>query len=127
MTLSTWLKRALPAAAIAASLPGALLAKDCVPKPPSAFAPPTVAELSTSAERDTLVVTGRVVGSDCRPLAGALVELWSTENKKAASATTGADGRFRVTAVASRGPVHIRITHSRRTLTTQRAPAHYTG
>ncbi len=48
-----------------------------------------------NARGGKLVVSGRILGPDCKPLAGAAVEAWQAGgSKQRASATTDADGRF---------------------------------
>ena len=98
---------------------------------------PVVAELfaSGSGGKDKLVVSGRILGApDCKPLAGATVEVWHADANRdyraftrgkqddpgcvpCASVTTDADGRFMFTTIVSAEypghPRHInyRVTH----------------
>jgi protocatechuate 3,4-dioxygenase beta subunit len=52
-------------------------------------------EATASAQGDMLIVSGRILGMDRQPLAGATVEAWHTHaNTHRATATTDADGRF---------------------------------
>lgn len=109
-------RRALLAAAGAWLTAFAAPAAGACVRQPGPFGPVTIAELSTESTGDTLVVSGRVVGRDCRPLAGALVELWNPQTRLGVSAKTDIDGRFSLSAAAVRGPVQIRVTHNGRTL-----------
>ena len=120
-TLSRRRRHLIIAAAVGAALPGSLLARECVGTPGVTAGRPTVTELTTETSGDKLIVTGRVFGGDCRPLPGALVELWNTETRVGVSAATGLDGRFTLrTAAAIRGPIHIRVTHNGKILVTRR-------
>jgi protocatechuate 3,4-dioxygenase beta subunit len=63
-----------------------------------------------------LVLSGRVLGSDCAPLAGAVLEILQA-GSAAVSATTDADGRFMVTtatpATRDGAPqLYYRVTHA---------------
>ena len=51
---------------------------------------------------DKLVVSGRILGApDCKPLAGAMVEVWHASGRvPCASVITDADGRFMFTTIA---------------------------
>ena len=126
-TISLRRRHLLIAGAAAAAAPGTLLANECVPLPGRA-ARPTVAELATEMAGEKLIVSGRVVGADCKPLAGALVELWSVGEgpgtsagaEAGASTSTDGDGRFMVTSSAPvRGDVHIRVSYKGQTLVTR--------
>ena len=69
-----------------------------------------------------LIVSGRVLGADRRPLAGALVGMWRPDTQaERARAATDADGRFFVTiAPAGRGRpqfVRYRVSHRGRVMT----------
>lgn len=79
-----------------------------------------VAELGASGSRgkEKMVVSGRIIGPDCKPLAGATVEVWNADaNGNRASVTTDADGRFMFATIApaeypGRPPhIHYRVTH----------------
>lgn len=105
----------------AAAAPGALFASECVPAAASMLRPPTVAQLLTEMTGDKLIVSGRVIGSDCRGIAGALVEIWSAGSSRGTSGSTDGEGRFLITSVApSHGKVHIRVSYNGQTLVTQR-------
>lgn len=104
------------AGAAAAALPVTLRAQECIPRPGVASQSPRVAELVAAVEGDQFVVSGRVIGSDCRPLAGALVEVWSASAEIGASATTDAEGRFLLTTAAAPGPLKVRVSHNGHTL-----------
>lgn len=90
---------------------------------------------SGSGGKERLVVSGRVLGADCKPLAGALVEVWHadangdyshfTRGKKddpacllRASLRTDAEGRYRFsTVVPAEYPgrprhIHYRVSHA---------------
>ena len=105
----------------AAAVPGAVLAGECSPRVAGISRKPTVSQLSAESAGEKLVVSGRVVGADCRPLPGALVELWGAQASLNAQATTDADGRFVLTsAVPARGSIHLRISHNGKVILTQR-------
>jgi protocatechuate 3,4-dioxygenase beta subunit len=98
---------------------------------------------SGSGGKDRLLISGRVLGADCKPLAGALVEVWHadangdysgfTRGKKddpacllRASVKTDAEGRYRFsTIVPAEYPgrprhIHYRVSHAgHATLVTQ--------
>lgn len=115
-------RRHLTIAGLAAAVvPGLVSASECVPSAAGLLRPPTVAQLSTKMAGGKLIVSGRVVGSDCRGLAGALVEIWSTASTRGISGSTDGDGRFLITAIApTHGKVHIRVSYNGQTLVTQR-------
>jgi protocatechuate 3,4-dioxygenase beta subunit len=83
--------------------------------PAALFAPQLraalTAELPASARRkvETLIVSGRMVNSHGKPLAGALVEVLDSGSKAGASATTDADGRFLFTSVVPRETLNYRV------------------
>jgi protocatechuate 3,4-dioxygenase beta subunit len=106
---------------------------------------PEQTELCTSGSggRERLTVAGRVLGADCKPLAGALVEVWHadangdyshfTRGKKddpacllRASVRTNAEGRYQFTTIVpAEYPgrprhIHYRVSHAAHaTLVTQ--------
>ena len=102
----------------AAALPVTLRAQECVPLPGVVSQSPRVAELAARVEGDKLIVSGRVTGSDCRPLAGALVEVFSASAEIGVSATTDDEGRFVLTTAAAPGPLQVRVSHNGHTLQT---------
>ena len=83
---------------------------------------PAVADLAAGSTEagGKLVVSGRILGADCKPLADAAITAWhaGANPDSAASATTDADGRFMFTTVAPAGypgrPPHLnyRVSHS---------------
>jgi protocatechuate 3,4-dioxygenase beta subunit len=86
---------------------------------------PTFAELLTSGTENELIISGRVVDGDCKPVAGARVEVWYSDPKDAVRASTDADGRFMVntTVPVAGGSRAFKISVSLpdgRTLTAQR-------
>ena len=118
-TISLRRRHLLIAGAAAAAAPGALLANQCVALP-GGTGRPTVADIATGMAGEKLIVSGRVVGADCKPLAAALVELWSVDSEIAATASTDGDGRFMVTSSGPvRGDVHIRVSFQGQTLVTR--------
>ena len=122
-TKATSLKRRhlMIAGAAAAALPAGVWAQACTPRVAGMSRKPTVTEIATDTTAEKLIVSGRVVGADCRPLPGALVELWGAESDVSARATTDADGRFvLVSAVPARGAVHLRISHNGKVILTRR-------
>ena len=71
-----------------------------VAAPAAVFAAPLGGDRRSAAE-EGLVVSGRVLGSDYKPLADACVEAWHAgDARMRASATTDADGRFMFTTTA---------------------------
>ena len=66
-----------------------------------------------SAPGGALIVSGRVTGPDCKPLAGAAVEAWQAgDTTLRAPAITDGDGRFMFTTTARAGnPFKYRVTH----------------
>jgi protocatechuate 3,4-dioxygenase beta subunit len=70
---------------------------------------------------EKLIVSGRIVGANRKPLAGALVEAWHPEasTDHGASVATDADGRFMLTTRSPGGhsgqpqPLHCRVSHER--------------
>jgi hypothetical protein len=94
----------------AAAIPGALLAGECTPFAGGASG------LTAGAEGEKLILSGRVVDADCRPLTNVRVELADS-----AIATTDADGRFMIASrVPAGGAVRLRVSRGGRTMT--RAP-----
>ena len=126
-------------------------AQQCRSTPPDQLGPfytrgaPEQSDLCTtgSGGKDRLLVTGRVLGADCKPLAGALVEVWHadangdysgfTRGKKddpacllRAAIKTDAEGRYTFsTIVPAEYPgrprhIHYRVSHAAHaTLVTQ--------
>lgn len=73
--------------------PATLFAGPWTGKPGDALAAGLSASTSEGAER--LVISGRILGADRKPLAGATIEAWHPdENGDRATVTTDADGRF---------------------------------
>jgi protocatechuate 3,4-dioxygenase beta subunit len=85
--------------------------------PPALFAQPLDLLEPASAGGKKLVVSGRIVTPDGKPLAGALVEVWQADARgEHASVATDGDGRF-FTLVAAVRPgrlpdVHYRVSHA---------------
>jgi hypothetical protein len=72
-----------------------------------------------------LVVSGRILARNGRPLSGAVVEVWhASARANASSATTDGDGRFFATIASSRHgrpqDLRYRVSRAGRALTTQR-------
>jgi len=97
---------------------------------------PAVAEPGAGGSGEKLVVSGRILRPDGKPLADATVDAWYAEasGDYAASATTDADGRFVFTTLApSAYPgrpqhIHYRVSHKEhRTPLTQLHFAHTPG
>jgi hypothetical protein len=65
--------------------------------------------LVTAAPHGQLVVSGRIVGADGKPVFGALVEVLRAGTQ--ATATTDADGRFMLATTASTR-IRYRVSHS---------------
>lgn len=55
--------------------------------------------VATTRDRPASVVTGRILGPDCRPLADAYVQLVAADRRSQADARSGADGRFTIAGV----------------------------
>jgi protocatechuate 3,4-dioxygenase beta subunit len=74
---------------------------------------------------DGLVVSGRILGADSKPLAGATVEVWLADSQGShASVSTDADGRF-FTAVSPAGhgrpqDIRYRVSHGGRETSVKR-------
>lgn len=80
-----------------AAAPATLFAAQCdvTAAPPGQ---PQLAEVFTEGTESRLVISGRVLGSDCKALAGAIVQVWYVDPRQAVATTTDADGRFVLTA-----------------------------
>jgi hypothetical protein len=90
-----------------AAIPGALLAGECTSPARG------VSGLTAGAEGEKLILSGRVVDADCRPLTNARVELAGS-----GVATTDADGRFMIDSrVPAEGAVRLRVSRGGRTIT----------
>jgi protocatechuate 3,4-dioxygenase beta subunit len=113
-------------AATAAAAPGARTAKSCTPTESDGFGPfgQGGAAPVRTAFGTGFVLRGRILRSlDCKPLAGAVVEIWQAtrggvyDAKGRASTTTGRSGAFRFTGpapVAYEGiapHIHVRVSH----------------
>ena len=95
-----------------AAIPGALLAGECTSLAQG------VSGLTAGAEGEKLILSGRVVDADCRPLTNARVELAGS-----GVATTDADGRFMVESrVPAGGAVRLRVSRGGKTITHATAP-----
>src|SRR5438445_9785153 len=67
---------------------------------------------NTSEARGRLVLSGRVVRADGKPLAGAAVELWQANAPAGRGVTTDGDGRFVALAATERpAQLRYRVTH----------------
>ena len=122
-TISLRRRQLLIAGLAGAATPGALFAAQCNV---TAAGQLQLAEIFTKGTEETLVVSGRIVAGDCKPLAGALVEVWYTDPRTAVATSTDADGRFVLTTIvpASGDSRSFKIAVSRpgeeHTLTAQR-------
>ena len=136
-------RRQLIFAGLAACAPIPALAQQCRGTPPDQLGPfytrgaPEQTELcgSGSGGKERLIVSGRVLGAECKPLAGALVEVWHadahgdysgfTRGKKddpacllRASIKTDAEGRYSFTTIVpAQYPgrprhIHYRVSHA---------------
>lgn len=101
-----------------AAAPMAALAAYCMGAP---LGVPAIAEPGAGGggAGTKLIISGRVLRQDGKPLAGAVVETWRADGEVGqASATTDADGRFMFTAIApavtSAYPrvMHYRVSHA---------------
>ena len=95
-TISLRRRQLLIAGLAGAATPGALFAAQCNV---AAAGQPQLAEIFTKGTEETLVVSGRIVAGDCKPLSGALVEVWYTDPRTAVATNTDADGRFVLTTI----------------------------
>jgi protocatechuate 3,4-dioxygenase beta subunit len=76
----------------------------------------SMTELATSIGENRLIISGRILWSDCAPLAGATVEMWHVgTGTNRTSTTTDADGRFFAEMAPARldsaRPIHYRVSH----------------
>jgi hypothetical protein len=96
-TISLRRRQVIVAGLAAAAAPSVVFAAQCsvATAPP---AQPQLTEVFTESADATLVISGRVLGSDCKALPGALVHVWYVDPGKAVATTTDADGRFVLTA-----------------------------
>ncbi len=94
-------RRQLMLAAVAAALtPASLFAAQCGGGLVAAAGNPAGAAATNGfAAGDTLVVSGRVLGFGCQPLAGAVIEVWHDAAAPVRTITDG-DGRFVLTTLA---------------------------
>jgi RNA polymerase sigma factor (sigma-70 family) len=98
LKLATALVLAASLVTATAALAPRLTAEDEAPKPPSSTVarPPTVAaKPAATADKDSIVYSGRVLGPDGRPVSGASLTLTLGLEVSADCATTGSDGHFR--------------------------------
>jgi len=88
VTISLRRRHLMMAGVAAAAAPTAIFANP----PRDALA----AELAASAGTGKLIISGRMLAQDGKPLSGAVVELLHARSDKDARATTDADGRFMI-------------------------------
>ena len=143
-------RRLLAAGLALGATPCVSVAQQCRPTPRDQLGPfyksgaPTVSQLCASGGgKERLMVTGRVLGMpDCRPLAGAMVEVWQADAKGdysqvgakpddpgcllRASLLTDAEGRYAFTTIlpgeypGRPRHIHYRVSHTgHATLVTQ--------
>jgi hypothetical protein len=101
------------------------LAGTAAPAIAAQFRQAAVGELGAVEGEGGLVVSGRILARNGKPLAGASVEVWRANARgDAASATTDGDGRFFATIASSRNgrpqDLRYRVSRAGRALTTQR-------
>jgi hypothetical protein len=101
------------------------LAGTAAPAVAAQFRHAAVGELGAVEGEGGLVVSGRILARNGKPLAGASVEVWRANARgDAASATTDGDGRFFATIASSRNgrpqDLRYRVSRAGRALTTQR-------
>ena len=102
-----------------AAAPMAAMAGYCMGAP---LGLPVVAEPGAGGGRAgaKLIISGRVLRRDGKPLAGAVVETWRADGEGGqASETTDADGRFMFTTIIAPAvssarplPMHYRVSHA---------------
>jgi protocatechuate 3,4-dioxygenase beta subunit len=86
------------AGAAVAVMPAGLLAAECGGGEVVAAEHP----FSADGAGQTLVLSGRILGFGCQPLAGAVIEVWQDDATRV-RATTDGDGRFVLTTVVPAG------------------------
>jgi protocatechuate 3,4-dioxygenase beta subunit len=74
---------------------------------------------------DTLLVSGRIVDANCKPVAGARVELLQPRAPDAAAALTDGDGRFVLTTIATGATRHVDYRVSREAHSAHVARVHF--
>lgn len=95
------------AAAAGAAAPGGLLAAQCGGGELGA----TQNAFDAGSAGQQLVLSGRVLGGGCQPLAGAVIEVWHG-SAEVARATSDGDGRFLLTTrVPAAGLLAYSVTH----------------
>ena len=82
---------------LSGATPSALYAAQCTALAGAAATQPQLADMLTSRTEEDLIISGRVIGGDCNPIAGAVVQVWYTDPNEASTAMTDADGRFTLT------------------------------
>jgi protocatechuate 3,4-dioxygenase beta subunit len=85
------------ASILAGATPSAIYAAQCGVAG-AAPTTPQLADVLTHRTEEELVISGRVVGGDCNPIAGAVVQVWFNDPNEVSTAMTDADGRFTLTA-----------------------------
>lgn len=144
-------RQMMTATAVGMAVPATVVAQQCGVTPRDALGPyyksnaPTITNICATGSGgvEKLLVSGRILGTDCKPLAGALVEVWQADAKGdysgytrgktddpgcllRASLTADGDGRyFFNTVVPGEYPgrprhIHYRVSHKgHATLVTQ--------
>ena len=117
-TISLRRRHMIIASLAGAAAPGTIFAGQCGVTPRNMAAITELpTEFSTTGGEHKLVVSGRILRPDCKPLAGATIEMWQSDpNTDRASATTDADGRFFTTMAPGAypgrpRPIHYRVSH----------------
>ena len=98
------------------------LAGTATPALAGQFRGAAVSEVGAVEGDGGLVVSGRILAHNGRPLAGAAVEIWRPNARaEAARATTDGDGRFFAKVAAAGRPhhIHYRVSEGGRTLARQ--------
>jgi protocatechuate 3,4-dioxygenase beta subunit len=84
-----------------------------VAAPASLFAAPRDVPVADTADAGKLLLSGRIMGTNGKPLAGATVEVWHRESSLHAHTTTDGDGRWLLmTEYSGRtGQLQYRVSH----------------
>ncbi|MGZ5091302.1 MAG: hypothetical protein ACXWIP_08915 [Burkholderiales bacterium] len=101
---------------VGAAAPGAVFAGQCGGVRAEGHA--SMAYANAPASEEEMIVSGRIISTDCNPVAAAVVEVWQASygSHQTTTVTTDGDGRFMFAthAPAQRGRRYVkyRVTHS---------------
>jgi hypothetical protein len=120
-TISLRRRHLMIAGLAGAAVPATGLAAVCADNSPLDVAAGTV----SIARGDTLLVSGRIVDANCKPVTGARVELLQPHAPDAAAVLTDGDGRFVLTTIASVAARHVDYRVSRQAHSAHVARVHF--